>query len=125
MGAKARYLNNHSTASWETPGSSGRIALIGLLSNSGIPLGLISLALYGIAIYLAQIFVGLAISRLIIRRSAMVESKALLMGALASGLAILSLLRLIPYLGFAIVLATILFGLGALAVSERRLRVEA
>ncbi|MFC1861409.1 hypothetical protein ACFLYL_03970 [Chloroflexota bacterium] len=89
----------------------------------GIPLGLISLALYGIAIYLAQIIVGLAIGRAIIRPSKEVEHKGLLVGALALGLVILSLL--IPYFNILIVLATMLFGLGTLVVSERRLRAEA
>lgn len=88
-------------------------------------MGLISLVLYGIAIYLAQVFVGLVIGKLAIGYFREVETKALLVGALALGLAILSLLSLIPYLGFVIGLATILFGLGALLVSERRLRAEA
>jgi len=90
----------------------------------GIPLGLISMAVYGVAIYLAQIPVGLAVGSLIVRRAGRVESKALLIGALALGLVILSLLGLIPYFGFVVGLVTILFGLGALAVSERRLRAE-
>jgi len=52
-------------------------------------------------------------------------SKGALVGALALGLVILSLLRLIPYLDFVIGLATVLFGLGAILVSERKLRAEA
>ena len=91
----------------------------------GIPIGLIALALYGIAVYLSQIPVALLIGRLIIRRSTEVESKGLLVGVLALGLVILIILRLIPFLGFWIGLATALFGLGAVVVSERRLRVEA
>jgi hypothetical protein len=90
----------------------------------GIPLGLITLALWGMAIYLSQIPVGLFIGRWIIGRFREVESRGILLGALASGLAILTLLMLIPYLGVAIWLATVLFGFGALLVSERRLRAE-
>ncbi|MFC1967897.1 hypothetical protein ACFLVX_00690 [Chloroflexota bacterium] len=99
-------------------------ALLVCITVIGIPLGLISLALYGIAIYLTQIPVGLLIGRWIIGYFREVETKAILVGALASGLAILTLLKLIPYLGFVIGLAAILLGLGALLVSERRLRVE-
>jgi len=91
----------------------------------GLPLGLIALAHYIIAIYLTQLFVGLLIGQLIIGAFRGVETKAALIGALALGLAILSLLRLIPYLDFFIGLATVLFGLGAILVSERKLRAEA
>jgi hypothetical protein len=47
-----------------------------------------------------------------------------MIGALALGLVILTLLRLIPYLGFWIGLAVVLFGLGAVLVSETTLRKE-
>jgi cytoskeletal protein CcmA (bactofilin family) len=99
--------------------------LLVLITVIGIPLGLIGLALYLIALYLAQVFVALTIGSLILRRSAADENQGLLIGALAIGLAILSLLGLIPYLGFFIGLATIIFGLGALVVSEQRSRAGA
>ena len=100
-------------------------AIIVCFTVIGIPIGLIALALYGIAVYLSQIPVALLIGRLIIRRSTEVESKGLLVGVLALGLIILIILRLIPFLGFWIGLATALFGLGAVVVSEKRLRAEA
>jgi len=83
------------------------------------------LTLYTIAIYITQLFAGLLIGQLIIGSFRSVKSKAALVGALALGLAILSLLRLIPYLDFFIGLATVLFGLGAMLVSERKLRTDA
>jgi cytoskeletal protein CcmA (bactofilin family) len=100
-------------------------ALIVCITIIGLPLGLITLALYAIALCLTQLFVGLLIGQLIIGSSRGVESRVALVGALALGLAILSLLRLIPYLDFVIGLATVLFGLGAMLVSERKLRAEA
>ena len=100
-------------------------AIIVCTTIIGIPLGLIALALWGIAIYLAQIPVGLFIGRWILSHFREVEGKAIMVGALALGLVILRLLRLIPHLGFFIGLAVILFGLGAVVVSERRRRVEA
>jgi len=100
-------------------------ALIACITIIGLPLGLIALALYTITICLTQLFVGLLIGQLIIGSSRRVESRAALVGALVLGLAILSLLRLIPYLGFVIGLATVLFGLGAILVSERKVRAEA
>jgi len=90
----------------------------------GIPAGLIALVLYAIAIYISQVFVGLFIGRLIIGRFRGMESKAIMVGALALGLVILSLLMWIPYLGFWIGLAVALFGLGAVLVSETTLRNE-
>lgn len=100
-------------------------AIIVCITIIGIPLGIIVLALWGIAIYLAQIPVGLFIGRWIIGHFRGVESKAIMVGALALGLVILRLLRLIPHLGFFIGLAIILFGLGAVIVSLRRRRAEA
>ena len=99
-------------------------AIIVCFTVVGIPIALIALALWGIALYLSQIPVALCIGRLIIRRSREVESRGLQIGALAAGLAILAVLRLIPFLGFFIWLATALFGLGSLVTSVRRLRVE-
>ena len=100
-------------------------AIVAFITIIGIPVGLISLVLYTIAIYLTQLFVGLLIGLWIIGAFRGVETRAALVGALTLGLAILSLLELIPYLGFVIGLATILFGLGAILVSERKLRAEA
>ncbi len=100
-------------------------ALIACITIIGLPLGLITLVLYGITLCLTQLFAGLFIGQLIIGSSGEVVSKGALVGALALGLAILSLLRLIPYLDFVIGLATVLFGLGAILVSERKLRAEA
>lgn len=100
-------------------------AIIVCITIIGIPVGLIALALWGIAIYLAQIPVGLFIGRWIIGHFRGVEGKAIMVGALALGLVILRLLRLIPYLGFFIGLAVILFGLGAVVVSERGRQAKA
>ncbi len=100
------------------------VALIVCITVIGLPLGLIALVLYAIAIYLTQLFVGLLIGQLIIGAFRRVETKAALVGALALGFAILRLLRLIPFVGFFFGLVTVLFGLGAILVSERKLRAE-
>jgi cytoskeletal protein CcmA (bactofilin family) len=100
-------------------------AIIVCFTVIGIPVALIALALYAIAIYLSQVFVGLFIGRWIIGRFREVESKAIMVGALAAGLAIITILRLIPYLGFWVGLAVALFGLGAMLISETKLRAQA
>ena len=100
-------------------------AILVCLTIIGIPVGLIALVLYGIALYVAQIPVGLLIGRLIIGRFRVVEGKATMVGALALGLAILKLLSLIPYFGFVVGLAVVIFGLGAVVAAERKRRTEA
>ncbi len=92
-------------------------AVIVCITIIGIPVGLIALALWGIAIYLAQIPVGLFIGRWIIGRFKNVEGKAIMIGALALGLVILKLLGLIPHVGFFIGIAVALFGMGAVVVA--------
>ena len=99
-------------------------AIITLVTVVGVPVGLIGLALYGIAIYLSQIAVGLFIGYWIISSFSKVESRGVLVGALALGFAILTLLKLIPYIGFPLWLATVLFGIGAMALSEKTLRAK-
>jgi cytoskeletal protein CcmA (bactofilin family) len=91
----------------------------------GLPVGLIALALYAIAIYISQIFVSLFVGRWILGRFRGIDSRGMMIGAMALGLFILTLLRLIPYLGFWIGLAIVLFGLGAVVVSETMIRKQA
>jgi hypothetical protein len=48
-----------------------------------------------------------------------------MVAALALGLVLIKLLRLVPYLGFFIGVVVVLFGLGAVVAAERRRRIEA
>jgi cytoskeletal protein CcmA (bactofilin family) len=100
------------------------VALLVCLTIIGISAGVIALVLYGIGLYLAQIPVGIFIGRWIIGRFRVVESKAAMVGALALGLVILKLLSLIPYFGFVVGLAVVIFGLGAIVAAERKRRAE-
>ena len=100
-------------------------AIVTFITVIGVPVGLIGLTLYGIAIYLSQIAVGLFIGYWIIGYFSNVESRGILVGALALGLAVLTLLKLIPYVGFPLWLATVLFGIGAMLLSQKTLRAEA
>ena len=99
-------------------------AIITFVTVVGVPVGLIGLTLYGIAIYLSQIAIGLFIGYWIISSFNKVESRGVLVGALALGFAILTLLKLIPYIGFPLWLATVLFGIGAMALSAKTLRAK-
>lgn len=99
-------------------------AIIVCVTVIGLPVGIIALVLYGIAIYLSQIPVALCLGRLILRRFREVESGGILVGTLATGLAILGVLGCIPVIGFLVGLATALFGLGSLVASQIKLRAE-
>jgi hypothetical protein len=99
-------------------------AIITFVTVVGVPVGLIGLTLYGIAIYLSQIAVGLFVGYWIIGYFSKVETRGILVGALALGFTILTLLKLIPYVGFALWLATALFGIGAMALSQKTLQAE-
>jgi len=99
-------------------------AIVTFVTVVGVPVGLIGLALYGIAIYLSQIAVGLFIGYWIIGFFSKAESRGVLVGALALGFAVLTLLKLIPYIGFPLWLATVLFGIGAMVLSEKTLRAK-
>ena len=69
--------------------------LITFITVIGIPLGLAGLLIYGLAIYLSQIAVGLFIGDLIIGRFTSSNSRGVLVGAFALGFAILTLINLI------------------------------
>jgi len=92
-------------------------ALITFLTIIGIPLGMLAMVLYGIMIFISQLVVGLFIGYLIINRYREVDTKGILIGALALGFAILTLLKIIPVVGFFLWWVTVLFGIGAIAVS--------
>ncbi len=96
-------------------------AVVLCLTLIGLPLGVITLLLWGILLYLAQLPVSLFIGHVIIGYRKPLEGKGFMIGALALGLLILTLLRSIPLLGFLVSLTTALFGLGAMVVFERRL----
>jgi cytoskeletal protein CcmA (bactofilin family) len=94
-------------------------ALIMLITVIGIPLSLITLVIYVIAIYLTQIVVGLFIGRWILGRFSKVESRGMLIGSLALGFFILTVLKLIPIVGVIVWFATVFFGLGAMLLSNK------
>ncbi len=98
----------------------GLVFLVGLLLG-GWWLGLFILALYGIAIALCFPVVGMLIGRWLLDRFH--KTGAHLVVALLVGLVLLTVVGRVPILGALVVMATILFGLGALlltAVKGRR-----
>ncbi|MFC1956386.1 hypothetical protein ACFLWZ_07745, partial [Chloroflexota bacterium] len=99
-------------------------AIVAFITVVGVPVGVIGLALYGIAIYLSQIAVGLFIGYWIISSFGKVDSRGVLVGAFTLGFVILTLIKLIPFVGFPIWLATVLFGIGAMIMSQKTIKDE-
>ena len=93
-------------------------AIIVMFTIIGIPLSLLALVIYVIAICLSQIPVGLLIGRLIIKQKGQLESRGAMIGGLALGLFILLLLGLIPVIGWIVMLLTIIFGLGSIVAAS-------
>jgi hypothetical protein len=94
-------------------------AFIVMFTVIGIPLGIISLVIWGILLYLSQIPVALIIGWLILSRSRDTPSHGFLIGALALGLLILYLVSSIPIFGWIMWLFVMLFGLGSLVTVLR------
>ncbi len=80
----------------------------------GIPLGLLTLIIWGILLYIIQIPVALLVGWLILSRRRDNLSFGLLVGCLALGLLILYAVGAIPVFGWLIRLLIIIFGLGSL-----------
>lgn len=99
-------------------------AVIVMITVIGLPLGIISLLLWGIVLYLSQIPVALLLGRLIIRQNRELDSTGIMIGALALGLLVLFVLQLIPIIGWIVGLIVIIFGLGTLITSIKTMRFE-
>jgi cytoskeletal protein CcmA (bactofilin family) len=93
------------------------ILLVGALLG-GWWIGLIALGLYGVALALCFPVVGMFIGRWLLDRFGKAGTPLVL--ALLLGLALLTLVGRVPVLGALIVLATVLFGLGALVLTAAR-----
>jgi len=95
-------------------------AVVVCITIVGIPLGVISLLLWGILLYLSQLPVALFFGHLILGRNRPLQGKGFMIGALALGLFLLTLVRAIPLVGLFVGLATAMFGMGAYVVGERQ-----
>lgn len=106
------------------PIAAALVFMVGLLVG-GWWIGLFILALYALALALSFPVVGMLLGRWLLERFHKTGTHLVL--ALLLGLVVLSLVRLVPILGGLVVLATVLFGLGALllAVAKGRQPAEA
>ena len=100
------------------------VSVLVMITVVGIPLGLIALLLYGIALFSAQIFVGMTIGRLILSFIADGNRRLIQFLGLLIGLLILFGISFIPYVGPWAPLIVVILGLGGLMLAIGRLRKE-
>ena len=92
-------------------------ALVVMVTIIGIPLGLISLVVWGILLFLCQIPVALLIGWMILSRKRDNYSYGFLVGLFTLGLACLYIVGAIPVIGWIIWLGVMIFGLGSLTTT--------
>ena len=92
--------------------------VIALCTIIGIPLGLIGLALLGIALYISKVFFGLFIGEKIIKAFSK-NKQVSLYGAVALGTILVIVVSYIPILGFLAIGIGSLFALGALLMVKK------
>jgi cytoskeletal protein CcmA (bactofilin family) len=85
----------------------------------GIPLGIIGGIFYLLVIFLSQIAFGLFIGYWILSYARNVDSKGTLILAFLLGFVLLTLIKLIPYIGPFIWVVTTIFGIGAMVISNK------
>jgi hypothetical protein len=94
----------------------GPVAIVILLVIMvGIPLSVFGFFTYVVLLYLSSIFIGLAVGEKIIRLFKK-EGDISQYASLALGTSVLFLVGLVPWIGFAVKLLIVVFGMGALAV---------
>lgn len=100
------------------------VSILAMITVIGLPLGIIALILYGIALFSAQVFVGMTIGRLILSFVSDGNRRLIQFFGLLVGLLILYGISFIPYLGSWAPLIVIILGLGGLMLAIGRLRRE-
>ena len=97
------------------------LALLLLITLIGIPVSIVAFILFGIALYLSQVFVGMAIGRTILPRGWRSYGRGYNILAMVIGVVLIGLLRLIPvpFLDLVIAVIVALLGLGALFTATR------
>jgi len=97
-------------------------AIIACFTIVGLGVGIATLLMYGVALYAAQVFIGERVGERLLGAGVGVGA---VIARLALGLAILRVVRLIPFAGRLIGLIVVLWGLGALVLAiHKRLRPQ-
>jgi len=89
-------------------------AVVLMVTVVGVPLGLMLLAIYGIAIFLSRVFVVYLVGQLLLTQAKVNEVLTLLVG-----LAVYALVTLLPIIGGLTTFLATVFSLGALVLTKR------
>lgn len=89
------------------------LAIFALCSVVGVPIGLVALALYVIAFYLAQGFAGVWLGHLIVEKVA--KGRASIYLEALTGIVIIGVLSAVPYIGGLVYFLSLLLGIGIIA----------
>ena len=92
-------------------------ALIACITIVGLGVGISAILTYAVAVYTAQVFVGQWLGEKILGSEA---GQGPMLLRLALGLAILHAIRLVPFLGIAVMTVVTVWGLGALILTVHR-----
>ena len=92
------------------------LILLLVVTLLGIPLALMTLALFGVLIYLSKIFVGLWIGKLILESTKKSQKEISIVGATILGTLLLGLILTIPFIGFLIKITVCILGVGAMGL---------
>lgn len=95
------------------------VSLLLMITVIGIPMGVILLIAYGLALYLARIIIAVLMGNMIIRRVGKVTIWTELLQVLI-GLLIIEILFLIPFVNILVGILVALIGLGAISLTIRR-----
>jgi hypothetical protein len=90
------------------------MAIIACITLVGIPVGIITLLLWIVALYTAQIFVGEIIGRMLLGPAATFGA---MLGRLALGLLIIHAVELVPHVSGWVYFVVIVWGMGALSMA--------
>ena len=96
------------------------VVVLLLVTLIGIPLALIILALYGISLCVSKVLAGFTLGMLLVTQTGKAAYKGSLVWPLALGLVAVTLLSMIPFLGWAIKFILVLWALGALVEVKKR-----
>jgi cytoskeletal protein CcmA (bactofilin family)/anti-sigma factor RsiW len=97
-------------------------AILACFTIVGLGVGITTILIYIVALYSAQVFIGAWLGERLMGPGI---STGAMIGRLAIGLAILRLLRLIPFAGHLITLLVVMWGLGALVLAiHKRIRPQ-
>ena len=94
------------------------VAAVCLATVVGMPIGVILMSLYGVMLYLSRVYAMTWLGQVLLRQAA---DSSQLARSFVVGLAVYTLLSVIPVVGELVTFATVLFGLGAFLAAEKDL----